>query len=107
MHCENWVFSPISTYFCAPFQLGSIMQSTDSAMRQAAPYLLLGTQMAATVIVLGGIGWWIDSIASTEPVILIIGASVGSVVGLVQFLRSVQRLGDKEKQRKLDQNERE
>ncbi|HLP27373.1 MAG TPA: AtpZ/AtpI family protein [Candidatus Didemnitutus sp.] len=83
------------------------MQSTDSAMRQAAPYLLLGTQMAATVIVLGGIGWWIDSIASTDPLILVIGLSVGSVVGLVQFLRSVHRLGEEDKQRKRDQQEQE
>ncbi len=83
------------------------MQSTDSAMRQAAPYLLLGTQMAATVIVLGGIGWWIDSIASTDPLILVIGLSVGSGVGLVQFLRSVHRLGEEDKQRKRDQQEQE
>jgi len=82
------------------------MQSTDSAMRQAAPYLLLGTQMAATVIVLGGIGWWIDSIAS-DPLILVIGLSVGSGVGLVQFLRSVHRLGEEDKQRKRDQQEQE
>ena len=83
------------------------MQSTDSAMRQAAPYLLLGTQMAATVIVLGGIGWWIDSIASTDPLILVIGLSVGSIVGLVQFLRSVHRLGEEDKKRKRDQQEQE
>ena len=83
------------------------MQSTDSAMRQAAPYLLLGTQMAATVIVLGGIGWWIDSIASTDPLILVIGLSVGSIVGLDQFLRSVHRLGKEKKKRKRDQQEQE
>ncbi len=69
------------------------MQSTESAMRQAAPYLMLGTQLGMTVLVLGGIGWWIDSIAATGPVVLVIGLVLGSIVGLVQFLRAVARLG--------------
>lgn len=68
------------------------MPSQASVMRQLAPYLNLGTQLAATVLVLGGAGWLIDDRAATEPWGLVIGLSVGSVVGFVNFLRSVQQL---------------
>jgi len=84
------------------------MQSTESAMRQAAPYLMLGTQLGMTVLVLGGIGWWIDSIASSGPLALVIGLVLGSIVGLVQFLRAVTRLGARDKAGvPLDRNEQE
>lgn len=61
-------------------------------MRQMAPYLNLGAQMAVTILVLGGAGWWIDSKWQTTPWGLIIGLMLGSALGLTQFLRMIQQL---------------
>lgn len=64
----------------------------SSVMRQLAPYMVLGTQLAAAVLVLGGAGWLIDDHLGSDPWGLVVGLCVGSVVGFYQFLRSVQQL---------------
>ncbi len=64
----------------------------SSVMRQLAPYMVLGTQLAAAVLVLGGAGWLIDDHFATDPWGLVIGLCVGSVVGFYQFLKNVQQL---------------
>lgn len=74
------------------------MPSQASVMRQLAPYLSLGTQLTATVLLLGGAGWLIDDRMSSEPWGLVIGLCVGSVVGFVNFLRSVQQQLRREQQ---------
>ena len=66
--------------------------SRSSIMRQLAPYMALGSQLTASILLLGGAGWLIDENAGTSPWGLIIGLTVGCVVGFYQFLRSVQRL---------------
>lgn len=74
-------------------------------MASLAPYLALGSQMAAFVVVLGAVGWLIDQQLGTEPWALIIGLILGCVVGFSQFLRNVQRLLKRDQeQRTKDQN---
>jgi F0F1-type ATP synthase assembly protein I len=69
-------------------------------MRELAPYLMLGTQLAVTVLFLGGIGWLIDDRFGSTPWGLVGGLCLGGVVGFVQFLRSTQRLLERDQQRK-------
>lgn len=71
------------------------MRSTNSAMQQLAPYFGLGVQLAATVVFCGAVGYWVDSAFATSPVGVASGVVIGSVVGMVQFLRTVQKLGAK------------
>lgn len=61
-------------------------------MQQLAPYLALGGQLAGTVLVCGAIGWWIDTRWASEPIGIVSGVVLGSIVGLSQFLRTVSRL---------------
>lgn len=68
------------------------MQSKPTAMQQAAPYLGLGVQLASTVLFCGAVGFWVDSRCSSSPVGVLSGVVIGSVVGMVQFLRTVKRL---------------
>ena len=75
-------------------------------MQQAAPYLVLGVQLAGTVVVSGALGWWIDSMLLSTPVGLMIGVVVGSIVGLVQFLRTVQRLSRRDRDLANSEQER-
>ena len=75
-------------------------------MQQAAPYLVLGVQLAGTVVVCGAVGWWIDSMILSTPTGLLIGVVVGSIVGLVQFLRTVQRLSRRDRDLANSEQER-
>ncbi|MEN9282311.1 MAG: putative F0F1-ATPase subunit Ca2+/Mg2+ transporter [Bacteroidota bacterium] len=61
-------------------------------MQQLAPYLALGGQLAGTVLLCGAIGWWIDTRWASEPIGIVSGVVLGSIVGLSQFLRTVSRL---------------
>jgi len=74
--------------------------SEGKIMRQLAPYLSLGTQLAASVLLLGGAGWFADEYFGTTPWMLVGGLSLGSVVGLIQFLRSVSKLSERDKDRR-------
>ena len=74
---------------------------SGSIMHQLAPYLTLGTQLTVTVLFLAGIGWLIDDNAGTSPWGLVVGSIMGCVIGFYQFLRSVQVLLDKEKERRM------
>lgn len=72
--------------------------SEGSIVRQLAPYLNLGTQLAASVLILGGAGWFADKYLNTAPWLLVIGLCLGSTIGLIQFLRTVSQLSKRDKE---------
>lgn len=67
-------------------------------MRQIAPYLSLGTQLAASVLVPGGAGWLADRYLNTQPWLLVVGLSLGSILGMMQFFRTVSQLSKRDKE---------
>ena len=72
-------------------------QSSDQILRQVAPYLTLGIQLAAGIVIFFLIGWWLDTRYDTSPTFKLIGLCVGSIGGLISFLNSVVKLDKKEK----------
>jgi F0F1-type ATP synthase assembly protein I len=92
----NWAFNRPRPIFAHVLLVGFPVQSKTSAMQQAAPYLGLGVQLASTVLISGAIGYWIDIEYAMTPIGVLAGVVIGSVVGLVQFLRTVQRLARRE-----------
>lgn len=72
-------------------------QAPGQIYREVAPYLTLGIQLAAGVVVFFLIGWWLDTRYGTAPTYKLIGLVLGSVGGLIKFLKSVVELGKKEK----------
>ncbi len=64
-------------------------------MRQLAPYMHLGTQLAISIVMCGALGWYADRHAGTEPWLLVGGLVLGMVVGVMQFVRTVRRLDRK------------
>jgi F0F1-type ATP synthase assembly protein I len=72
-------------------------QSPAEIMRQVAPYLTMGIQLAAGIVMFFLIGWWLDTRYETSPTFKLIGLGIGSVGGLVKFLKSAVELGNKEK----------
>jgi ATP synthase protein I len=61
------------------------------ALRETAPYLSLGTTLAATVLLGVGVGHWIDRRWGTQPVFLLVGGTLGVVTALYQFFKTVSR----------------
>jgi ATP synthase protein I len=59
------------------------------ALREAAPYLGIGTSLAVTVVLGVGIGYWLDGKFGTEPIFFLVGALLGLLAAGVQFYRLV------------------
>jgi F0F1-type ATP synthase assembly protein I len=64
----------------------------QQAMRDAGPYLTLGTELAAAVLLMFGIGWWLDRRLGTSPWMMIAGMIFGIGAGLFLFIRSVNEI---------------
>jgi F0F1-type ATP synthase assembly protein I len=58
-------------------------------VREAAPYLGLGTALAMTVLACLGAGYWIDGRLGTKPVFFLLGAAFGLFAGFYNFYRQV------------------
>lgn len=59
------------------------------ALREVAPYLGMGTALAATVLLGVGAGYWIDGKLGTRPVFFLIGAGLGLGAAGYHFVRTV------------------
>lgn len=70
----------------------------QNGLRDAAPYLTFGIQLAATMVVYVMGGYFVDRWLETEPVFLIIGSVLGMVAFFVQVVRLSKRLSRKDKQ---------
>jgi hypothetical protein len=68
--------------------------SSDFAkvIREAAPYLGLGTALATTVWLLFALGFWLDGLLGTAPGLALLFGSLGVVIALVQFVRMASKL---------------
>lgn len=65
--------------------------------RDFAPYLALGFQLAAAVVLFFFIGYWIDNRYGTGPTFKLIGLLVGTVGGFIKFFKTVSDLGKNKK----------
>ena len=69
----------------------------SDAMRDLLPYSALGWQLVASILVCFGIGYGLDAWLGTKPVLTVVLAVVGVVVGLVSFFRTAQSLTKRSK----------
>jgi F0F1-type ATP synthase assembly protein I len=58
-------------------------------LREAAPYLGLGTSLAGAVLLPIAVGWWLDRRWGTAPGLTLAGAVLGLVAAGVQFVKQV------------------
>ncbi|MGE5435814.1 MAG: AtpZ/AtpI family protein [Syntrophothermus sp.] len=65
--------------------------------KEVGPYLGLGLQLAATVVVLFFVGRWIDNTTGKEPLFTLIFAVLGIFTALYHFVKTVLNMGDKKK----------
>jgi F0F1-type ATP synthase assembly protein I len=80
-----------------PRRREELFPGLGGAYRDLGPYLTLGIQLAATVVVFFLVGWWLDTRYETSPTFELIGVFLGSVGGMIKFLKSVAALIKKDK----------
>ena len=68
--------------------------------RDAGPYLGLGTQLAATMVLMFFFGRWLDGYFETEPWLTISFAFFGGFAGVYNFIKTVLLLNKKQKSEK-------
>lgn len=74
----------------------SIKKFSD-AYKQVSPYLGLGTQLAATIILMFFLGRWLDEKFDTSPIFVIVFSFLGGFAGIYNFIRTVLKLNKKNK----------
>lgn len=77
---------------------GKERQSTLESLREYTPYLTLGFQLAAAVVVFFLIGAWADRRWDASPWFKLLGLFLGTVGGFVKFFRTIADLDRKSKQ---------
>ncbi|MBN1397148.1 MAG: AtpZ/AtpI family protein [Bacteroidetes bacterium] len=69
--------------------------------REYAPFLTLGFQMAAAVVVFFFLGDWLDNRYGIEPAGKLVGAAIGIIGGLIKFIKSVASITENEKRNQI------
>ncbi|MEO8362702.1 MAG: AtpZ/AtpI family protein [Vicinamibacteria bacterium] len=67
----------------------------NRVLREAAPYLGMGTALAVTVGLAFGLGYWLDGLMGTKPGLSLAFGTLGIVLALVQFVRMASTLKKK------------
>ncbi len=73
--------------------------SEHSVLRQLAPYLTMGFQLGATVIIFFFAGHWLDGQFRTAPWCMIVLTLMGIGGALYKFFTTVIKLGKREDER--------
>ncbi|MBU0474029.1 MAG: AtpZ/AtpI family protein [Bacteroidetes bacterium] len=68
--------------------------------KEVGPYLGLGTQLAASIILLFFLGKWLDEKFELFPLLTITFSFLGGFAGIYNFIKSVLRLNEKKKNEK-------
>lgn len=65
-------------------------------MQTAAPYMTLGIQIAAAVVLFLFAGKYADDVFGTKPWLMVAGIVIGFTGGMIHFFREVIELSKKE-----------
>lgn len=71
---------------------GSGHRKTLESLREYSPYLTLGFQLAAAVVVFLLVGYWLDDLWGTFPWLTLGGLVLGTTGGFVKFFRTIAEL---------------
>lgn len=65
--------------------------------RTVGPYLGLGTQLAASIILMFFLGRWLDTELNSSPIMVLICSFIGGFAGIHNFIKTVIVLNEKNK----------
>jgi len=85
---------------------GQKKEIVPSISRNFAPFLTMGFQFAAAVVLFFFLGHWIDNKFNIAPIGKLVGVVVGSTGGFIKFFKTVASITADEKKQRAD-NKRE
>lgn len=71
--------------------------SLTKTYKEIGPYLGLGTQLAATIILMFFLGRWLDEKFELEPILTILFSFFGGFAGIYNVIKSTINLNNKKK----------
>jgi len=74
--------------------------SVSETLRDAMPYLHMGWQFLATILLFVAMGWAIDAWLGTSPWLLIVFSMLGSAAALYYMIQASNQMARSEKKRK-------
>jgi F0F1-type ATP synthase assembly protein I len=81
-------------------------ESVPDVSRNYVPFLTMGFQLAAAVVLFFLLGHWIDKKFDIAPIGKLVGIVIGSTGGFIKFFKMVASItADEEKQRAKDKRE--
>ena len=75
-------------------------EKLSKSLKEVGPYLGLGSQLAATIILMFFLGRWLDNQFNTYPILLIVFSFLGGSAGIYNFIKTVLQLNNKKKDAK-------
>ena len=72
-------------------------EKLSDSYRSVGPYLGLGTQLAATIILMFFLGRWLDTKLNSTPLMILICSFIGGFAGIYNFIKTVLALNEKKK----------
>lgn len=69
--------------------LGRMLQGLQASAQDAGPAAAAGYGLVGAIVVLGGIGYAVDLWRDSSPWGLIVGLTLGVIVGFYQLIKSV------------------
>jgi len=67
-------------------------ENNKSVMQELGPYLGLGAQLAATIVIMAFIGKWLDDKYAKSPLFLLIFSFMGIIAGMYNLIKTVLKL---------------
>ncbi|HOK13399.1 MAG TPA: AtpZ/AtpI family protein [Candidatus Kapabacteria bacterium] len=68
-----------------------VREALFSSIREMAPFMNLGMQMAIPVVLFTLLGWWIDSKNNTSPLFILLFAAIGVFAAFYYFFKAIKK----------------
>lgn len=72
-------------------------EKLTNSYRSVGPYLGLGTQLAASIILMFFLGRWLDTKLNSTPLMVLVCSFIGGFAGIYNFIKTVIQLNEKNK----------
>ena len=72
-------------------------EKISQSFKNAGQYLGLGTQLAASIILMFFLGRWLDAKFNSTPLMILICSFIGGFAGIYNFIHTVLQLNQKKK----------
>lgn len=75
----------------------STAESISETLRELLPYTNLGWQLAASILLFFGAGYWADAILGSKPWLTVVLSVIGIVYGLTTVIKTANHLQQRKK----------